>query len=59
MTPRRERWSVADASEKDWVKYAGECNVRMSKLLQGAGVVEWTAWLDQIDPVGGSDEYSD
>jgi hypothetical protein len=20
----------------------------MSKLLQGAGVVEWTAWLDQI-----------
>jgi len=51
VTPRRERWCVADASEKDWVKYAGECNVRMSKLLQGAGV--------RSDPVGGSDEYSD
>jgi hypothetical protein len=59
VTPRQERWCVAHASDKDWVKYASECNVRMSKLLQGSGVVEWTAWLDQIRAVGGSDEYSD
>jgi hypothetical protein len=56
VTPRWERWCVADASEKDWVKYAGECNVRMSKLGCRRGGVDRLAGSD---PVGGSDEYSE
>ena len=47
-TPLRERWCVADASEKDWENFAGECDMRMSSLLQGGGAVEWPTWLEQM-----------
>jgi hypothetical protein len=46
--PLRERWCVADASEKDWENFAGECDMRMSSLLQGGGAVEWPTRLEQM-----------
>ena len=33
-TPLRERWCVADASEKDWENFAAECDVRMSNFFE-------------------------